>query len=100
MNFVVVVLDPVPEDLSAATKVVAERFRIGEDKARALLARAPGAVTKAVPESQARTVADILHQAGLRVELRAGDVEGPATPYPGPVAEVPEGSGFSGVDAE
>ena len=84
MDFVVVVLEPVPEDLSAATRVVAERFRIGEDKARALLARAPGAVTKAVPERQARLVADILHQAGLRVELRAGDAAGPATPYPVP----------------
>lgn len=86
MNYVVVVLDPVPEDLSAATGVVAERFRIGPEKARALLARAPGPVTKSVPEGQARTVADILHQAGLRVELRAGDAAGAAVAYPGTVA--------------
>ena len=85
MNYVVVVLDPVPEDLSAVIDVVAERFRIGQDKAVALLARAPGPVTKPVAEQQARTVAEILHQAGLRVELRAGDVDGLATSYPGVV---------------
>lgn len=84
MNYVVVVLDPVPEDLSAAVDVLAERFRIGPDKARTLLARAPGPVTKAVPEGQAHTVADILHQAGLRVQLRSGDASGPPIPYPPP----------------
>ena len=92
MNYVVVVLDPVPSDLSAASDVVAERFRIGHDKASALLARAPGPVTKAVPEAQARTVADILHQAGLRVELRSGDANGPATAYPGPTAGAEAGA--------
>ena len=88
MNYVVVVLDPVPEDLSAATDVVAERFGIGQEKARALLGRAPGPVTKPVAEQQARTVAEILHQAGLRVELRAGDVSGPAIAYPASVDDV------------
>src|SRR5680860_456755 len=87
MNYVVVVLDPVPEDLSAAIDVVAERFRIGHDKARALLARVPGPVTKSVPEGQARTVADILEQAGLRVELRPGDAAVQAVANPAHAAE-------------
>lgn len=84
MNYVVVVLDPVPEDLSAVTDVVAERFGIGRDRAAALLSRAPGPVTKPVVERQARTVAEILHQAGLRVELREEGVDGRAVGYPAP----------------
>lgn len=80
MDYVVVVVGPVPEDLTVIAGVVAQRFKISEDRASALLRRAPGAVTKAVPEAQARTVAGILAEAGLNVELREGDVDGPVVP--------------------
>ncbi len=76
MNYVVVVLDPVPEDLGGAAAVVAEGFRIPADRALALLKRAPGPVTREVPERQARNVAQILSSAGLTVEMREGDANG------------------------
>ena len=80
MDYVVVVVGPVPEDMTVVAGVVAQRFKIAEDRAMALLRRAPGPVTKPVPESQARTVAGILAEAGLNVELREGGVDGPAVP--------------------
>ncbi len=80
MDYVVVVVGPVPEDMSTVVAVVSQRFKITEDRALALLRRAPGAVTKAVPEAQARTVAGILAEAGLNVELREGGADGPAVP--------------------
>lgn len=86
MDYVVVVVGPVPEDLTVIAGVVAQRFKISEDRALALLRRAPGAVTKAVPEGQARTVAGILAEAGLSVELREGNVDGPVVPL---VSSVP-----------
>lgn len=80
MNYVVVVLEPVPQDLGVVAQSVSERFKISLDKALALLQRAPGAVTKAVPEQQAKTVAEILSEAGLLVEVREGTAEGPPLP--------------------
>src|SRR5699024_5799131 len=83
----------VPEDLSSVAGGVAQRFKISEDKALALLRRAPGPVTKLVPEGQARTVAGILAEAGLNVELREGGVEGRPVPIFVPVtARTPEPS--------
>src|SRR5690606_41223434 len=81
MDLVVVVLDPLPEDLGGAAAFVAQRFRIPEDRALQLLRRAPGPVTKAVPEAQARTVAAILAEAGLHVAMREGGPDGPAVPF-------------------
>lgn len=86
MDHVVVVLDPLPEDLGGAAAFVAQRFRIPEDRALQLLRRAPGPVTKAVPEAQARTVAAILAEAGLHVEMREGGPDGPAVPFAAPVS--------------
>lgn len=80
MNYVVVVLEPVPHDVRAVAQTVSERFKISLDKATALVHRAPGAVTKAVPEQQAMTVAGILSEAGLLVEIREGDADGRALP--------------------
>jgi len=80
MNYVVVVLDPVPQDLGVVAQSVSERFKISLDKALALLQRAPGAVTKPVPEQQAKTVAEILSQAGLLVEVREGSAAGRPLP--------------------
>lgn len=80
MNYVVVVLEPVPQDLGVVAQSVSERFKISLDKAMALLQRAPGAVTKAVPEQQAKTVAEILSEAGLLVEVREGSAGGPPLP--------------------
>lgn len=89
MNYVVVVLGPVPGDMSGVTSFVAQRFKIPEERAAQLLKRVPGPVTKAVPEAQARTVAAILAEAGLDVELREGGPEGPAVPFAAPVPVVP-----------
>src|SRR5690554_4385836 len=80
MNYVVVVLEPVPQDLGVVAQSVSERFKISSEKALALLQRAPGAVTKAVPEQQAKTVAEILSEAGLLVEVREGSAVGPPLP--------------------
>lgn len=88
MNYVVVVLDPVPQDLSSAAAKVAEGFRIPADKAVALLQRAPGPVTREVPERQARSVAQILHDAGFAVELREGGAGGARVPWPDSQAPV------------
>ncbi|HZX00034.1 MAG TPA: HAMP domain-containing protein [Trueperaceae bacterium] len=81
MDYVVVVVGPVPEDMTVVAGVVSQRFKISEDRAQALLRRAPGPVTKAVPEAQARTVAGILAEAGLNVELREGSFDGPVVPF-------------------
>ncbi len=81
MDHVVVVVGPVPEDLSGTVAFVAQRFKIPEERAAQLLRRVPGPVTKAVPEAQARTVAAILAEAGLNVELREGGPDGPAVPF-------------------
>jgi|GEM_PF-2427183 len=89
MDYVVVVLGPVPGDMSGVTSFVAQRFKIPEERAAQLLKRVPGPVTKAVPEAQARTVAAILAEAGLDVELREGGPEGPAVPFAAPVPVVP-----------
>lgn len=80
MNYVVVVLEPIPQDLAAVARSVAERFKISQEKAMALLQRAPGAVTKTVPESQALTVAGILSEAGLLVEVREEHADGRPLP--------------------
>lgn len=80
MNYVVVVLEPIPQDLAAVARSVAERFKISQEKATALLQRAPGAVTKAVPERQALTVAGILSEAGLLVEVREENADGQPLP--------------------
>lgn len=81
MNYVVVVLDPVPGDLSGVAAQVADGFRIPADRAVALLRRAPGPVTREVPERQARSVAEILRSAGLNVEIREGGSDGPAVSF-------------------
>ncbi len=86
MDYVVVVLSPLPEDLTGIKGFVAQRFKIPEDRAEMLLRRVPGPVTKPVSEAQARTVAAILAEAGLEVELREGSVDGPAVPFAVPFA--------------
>lgn len=86
MDYVVVVLGPLPEDATGLASFLAQRFKIPEDRAAQLLRRVPGPVTKAVPEEQARTVAAIFAEAGLEVELRRGSVDGPAVPFAAPSA--------------
>lgn len=90
MDYVVVVTSPLPDDRAAITSFVAQRFKIPVDRAAQLLQRVPGPVTKPVPEAQARTVAAILAEAGLDVELREGSVEGPAVPFAAPAPPAPE----------
>lgn len=76
MKYVVLVRPPVPDDLTTVVAQVAAGFRIAPDKAVALLRRAPGVVTRPVPEHDARVVAGILGAAGLVVEVREESADG------------------------
>jgi HAMP domain-containing protein len=100
MDYVVVVLSPLPEDLTGITSFVAQRFKIPEDRAAQLLRRVPGPVTKPVAEAQARTVAAILAEAGLEVELREGGVDGPAVPFAAPAPPADAGDREAGAPSE
>lgn len=77
MNYVVLVLEPLPADLPSAAEKVAEGLPIPADKVIKLLERAPGPVTRAVPERDARRIQAIMQAAGLVVEVREGSADGP-----------------------
>ena len=89
MRYVVMVVGPLPDDMTPVAMKVADGFRFGSDKALQLLARAPGPVTRAVPEREARTVATVLRAAGLEVELREESADGPVVAFD----EAPTASG-------
>ena len=77
MRYVVIVLEPLPEDLTEAAVRLTEGFDLTTARATRLLARAPGPLTRPVPERDARNVAAVLRSAGLAVEVREGSVDGP-----------------------
>lgn len=77
MRYVVLVLEPLPEDLNEAAISLTEGFDLPVERAQRLLARAPGPLTRPVPERDARNVAAVLRSAGLVVEVREGSVDGP-----------------------
>ncbi len=76
MNYVVLVLDPLPSDLPEVAEKVAAGLPIPPDKVLRLLERAPGPVTRAVPERDARKVQSVMRAAGLVVEVREGSATG------------------------
>ncbi|MEJ2291134.1 MAG: HAMP domain-containing protein [Deinococcales bacterium] len=73
MKYIVEVREPVPSNLDEIAGKVAASFHISNDKALALLRRAPGAMTRAVSEREADVVAGIFERAGLIVEKRPAD---------------------------
>ncbi|MEJ2287396.1 MAG: HAMP domain-containing protein [Deinococcales bacterium] len=73
MKYIVEVHEPVPSNLDEIAGKVAASFHISNDKALALLRRAPGAMTRAVSEREADVVAGIFERAGLIVEKRPAD---------------------------
>lgn len=77
MRYVVLVLEPLPEDLNEAAISLTEGFDLPVERAQRLLSRAPGPLTRPVPERDARNVAAVLRSAGLMVEVREGSVDGP-----------------------
>lgn len=77
MGYVVIVNEPLPDDLTQAAQRLSEEFGLPPERALRLLRRAPGPVTKAVPERDARNVAGVLGFAGLNVQVRQGSVDGP-----------------------
>ena len=77
MRYVVIVREPLPEDLNEAAISLTEGFDLPLERAQRLLARAPGPLTRPVPERDARNVAAVLRSAGLVVEVREGSVDGP-----------------------
>ncbi len=77
MNYVVSVLEPLPADLPAAAAEVAKDLPISPENVLKLLNRAPGPVTRAVPERDARRVQEVMQAAGLVVEVREGTLDGP-----------------------
>lgn len=77
MRYVVIVREPLPEDLNQAAISLTEGFDLPTERAQRLLARAPGPLTRPVPERDARNVAAVLRSAGLVVEVREGSVDGP-----------------------
>lgn len=110
MKYIVEVREPVPSNLGEIADKVAASFHITEDKALALLHRAPGAVTRAVSEREADVVAGIFRRAGLNVVKRpveaverrsegVGSASGAPAEPGGPVAGAGEGGGASGAEA-
>lgn len=85
MKYIVEVREPVPSNLDEIAGKVAASFHISDDKALALLKRAPGAVTRAVSEREADVVAGIFERAGLNVVKRPAGAVPPA-----PSASTPE----------
>src|SRR5690554_3579497 len=77
LRHVVLVLEPLPEDLSGAVTKLSQHFDLEVERAQRLLSRAPGPLTRPVPERDARNVAAVLRSAGLRVEVREGSADGP-----------------------
>ena len=77
LRYVVLVLEPLPADLSGAAARLSQRFDLEAERAQRLLSRAPGPLTRPVPERDARNVAAVLRSAGLRVEVREGSADGP-----------------------
>jgi len=77
VRYVVLVLEPLPENLTEAAVRLTEGFDLTTERATRLLARAPGPLTRPVPERDARNVAAVLRSAGLVVEVREGSVDGP-----------------------
>ncbi|MFA5569518.1 MAG: HAMP domain-containing protein [Trueperaceae bacterium] len=81
MNYVVLVLEPLPSDLPEVAEKVAAGLPIPPDKVLKLLERAPGPVTRPVPERDARKVQRVMLAAGLVVEVREGNATGPAVEF-------------------
>ncbi len=81
MKYVVLVREPLPDDMLEVATKVASGFRIPVDKAEKLLTRAPGPVTRPVQEREARTVQSIMEAAGLVVEVREEDQDGPLAAF-------------------
>ena len=79
MKYIVEVREPVPSNLDEIAGKVAASFHISDDKALALLRRAPGAVTRAVSEREADVVSGIFERAGLTVVKRPVE-EAPSAP--------------------
>jgi len=76
VRYVVIVREPLPDDLTGAARRLAQRFGLPLERAERLLGRAPGPLTRPVPEREARHVAAVLRSAGLNVEVREGDANG------------------------
>ncbi len=77
LRYVVLVLEPLPEDLSGAVTKLSQHFDLPAERAQRLLSRAPGPLTRPVPERDARNVAAVLRSAGLMVVVREGSADGP-----------------------
>jgi len=99
MKYIVEVREPVPSNLDEIAGKVAASFHISDDKALALLRRAPGAVTRAVSEREADVVAGIFERAGLSVVKRPAEAT-PAAPPPGPPAGEPDADAPPSAGAE
>ena len=104
MKYIVEVREPVPSNLDEIAGKVAASFHISEDKALALLRRAPGAVTRAVSEREADVVSGIFERAGLTVVKRPVE-EVPSAPPSyelqggGADADAAPGAASAGSDA-
>ncbi len=98
MKYIVEVREPVPSNLDEIAGKVAASFHISDDKALALLRRAPGAMTRAVSEREADMVAGIFERAGLVVVKRSAD-DAPARGATGGTAAAPAASEGSRIEA-
>lgn len=100
MRYVVLVLDPLPEDMNQAAISLTEGFELPLERAQRLLARAPGPLTRPVPERDARNVAAVLRGAGLTVEVREGSADGPLMEWILPELSGKRGLSFGGAQSE
>lgn len=85
--FVVLVKEPLPQELSGVLSSLEREFGLSEARARRLLGRGAGPITKPVPEAQARRVAGALNKQRVRVEVREGSRTGPVMEWLLPEAE-------------
>ncbi len=90
MKYIVEVREPVPSNLDEIAGKVAASFHITDDKALALLRRAPGAMTRAVSEREADVVAGIFERAGLNVVKRPAEAPAASEPPDQPATAEPE----------
>lgn len=70
MKYQIYLLEPLPDDVPAACQELADAFNLAADEVEQLVARAPGAITRALPLEEAEDTLDFVLAAGFVAELR------------------------------
>lgn len=70
MTYQIYLLEPLPPDVPAACQELADAFGLDVAEVEQLIARAPGAITRALPLTEAEDTLDFVLAAGFTAELR------------------------------